>query len=106
MCGQQNGVAGSGRRGSGSIVGNPELIAQVLINAAVSMGRRNTQLELTLHGKQKLRPLARLDRPGCQDEQDEHANGAKRKGQYLRPPSANLSLAATRMFNAKNRKTN
>lgn len=33
MCGQQNGVAGSDRRGSGSIVGNPELIAQVLINA-------------------------------------------------------------------------
>jgi hypothetical protein len=33
MCGQQNGVAGSDRRGSGSIVGNPELIAQVLIKA-------------------------------------------------------------------------
>lgn len=35
MCGQQNGVAGSDRRGSGSIVGNPELIAQVLINASI-----------------------------------------------------------------------
>jgi hypothetical protein len=27
------------------------------------MGRRNTQLELTLHWKQKLNSLARLDKP-------------------------------------------
>lgn len=37
------------------------IACQRLIKAVVSMGRRNTQLEPTLHGKQKPKPLATLD---------------------------------------------
>ncbi len=33
------------------------------VTRVVSMGRRNTQLGLTLHQKQKLKALARLDQP-------------------------------------------
>ena len=33
------------------------------INAVVSMGQRNTQLEPTLYWEQKLESLARLDQP-------------------------------------------
>jgi hypothetical protein len=41
----------------------PFVSAQVLIDAAVSMGRRNTQLKTTYREKQRLKPLARLGQP-------------------------------------------
>jgi len=43
------------------MVGNSEAMLEVLVNAVVSIGRRNTQLEPVLHSKQELRALARLD---------------------------------------------
>jgi hypothetical protein len=39
--------------------GQPGSNSQVLVDAVVSMGRRNTQLEPILYRKQKLKSLAR-----------------------------------------------